>query len=107
MKKRKQPAENKKKEKEAKSQAKKEKQDDWLFFLISKNLIQLLPDLIYGLHPVIPRHLSKNKKQDDFIFQNDFYNLLQFILNIFVETVIGDLGLKKSVQSKGKSVSRK
>ena len=39
--------ENKKKGKEAKSQARKEKQDDQLFFLVSKDLMRLGPDLIY------------------------------------------------------------
>ncbi len=105
--KRKQLAENKKKEKEAKSQARKEKQDDWLFFLVSKDLIRLRPALIYGPNPVTPRPLPKNKKQDDSIFQNAFYDLLQIIPDIFEETVIGDLGSKTSARDKRKDVSRK
>ncbi len=60
--KRKRLAENKQKEKEAKSQARKEKQDDRLFFLVSKDLMRLGPDLIYGPNPVTPPLLPKNKK---------------------------------------------
>ena len=52
--KRSQLAENKKKEKEAKSQTKKKKQVDRLFFLVSKDLMRLEPDLIYELNCVIP-----------------------------------------------------
>ena len=100
-------AESKKKEKEAKSQAKKEKQDDRLFFLVSKDLMRLGPDLIYGPNPVISCLLPKNKKRDDSIFQNAFYGLLQITPDIFAEPVIGNLGSKKSVQSKGKGISRR
>ncbi len=47
-------AENKKKEKEAQSQAGEKKQDDRLFFQISKDLMRLGPDLIYEPNPVTP-----------------------------------------------------
>ena len=47
--KRRQLAENKKKEKEARSQVRKEKQNDRLFFQVSKDLIRFEPDLIYVL----------------------------------------------------------
>ena len=49
MEKRRQPAENKKKEKEARSQVRKEKQNDRLFFQVSKDLMRFEPepDLIY------------------------------------------------------------
>ena len=100
-------AENKKKEKEAKSQARKEKQDDRLFFLVSKDLMRLGPDLIYGPNPVTPQPLPKNKKQDGSIFQNAFYNLLQITPDIFEETVIGDLRSKTSARDKRKGVSRR
>ena len=100
-------AENKKKEKEAKSQAKKGKQDDRLFFLVSNDLMRLGPELICGPKPVTPCLLPKNKKRDDSIFQNAFYDLLQITPDIFAEPVISDLGSKKSVRSKGKGVSRK
>ncbi len=50
--KRRRVAENKKKEKEAKSKARKKKPDDRLFFLVSKDLMRLGPDLIYGPNPV-------------------------------------------------------
>ena len=49
MEKRRQLAENKKKEKEARSQVRKEKQNDRLFFQVSKDLIRFEPDLIYVL----------------------------------------------------------
>ena len=49
--KRRQLAENKKKEKEAKSQAKKEKQHDRFFLLVSKDLMRLGLGLIYGPNP--------------------------------------------------------
>ncbi len=100
-------AENKKKEKEAKSQARIEKQDDRLFFLVSKDLMRLGPDLIYGPNPITPRLLPKNKKQDDSIFQNAFYDLLQITPDIFEETIIDDLGSKTSARDKRKCVSRK
>ena len=45
--KRRQPAENKKKDKEAGSQVRKEKQNDRLFFQVSKDLIRFELDLIY------------------------------------------------------------
>lgn len=61
-------------EKEAKSQVRKQKQDNRLFFLVSKDLMQLL---VYGLNPITPRPLPKNKKRDDSIFQDVFYDLLQ------------------------------
>ncbi len=100
-------AENKKKGKEAKSKAGKEKQNDRLFFLVSKDLIQLGLDLIYGTNPVTSRPLPKNKKQDNSIFQNAFYDLLQITTDIFEDTVIGDLGSKTSTWDKRKDVSRR
>ena len=45
--KRRQLAENKKKEKDARSQVRKEKQNDRLFFQVSKDLMRFEPDLIY------------------------------------------------------------
>ncbi len=45
---RRQLAENKKKDKEAKQSAQKEKQDNCCFLQASKDLRQLGPDLIYG-----------------------------------------------------------
>ncbi len=107
MEKRKRLAENKKKEKEAKSQAKKEKRDDRLFFLVSRDLMRLGPDLIYRPNPVTPRPLLKNKKQNDSIFQTAFYDFLQMTSDNFEEIVIGDLGSKTSAQDKRKDISRK
>lgn len=72
-------------EKEAKSQVRKEEQDNRLFFLVSKDLIQLL---VYGLNPITPRPLPKNKKRDDSIFINVFYDL-EITPDIYAETVIG------------------
>ena len=100
--KRRQLVENKKREKEAKVEARKQKQDDRL----SKDLMRLGPDLIYGPNLVAPRSLSKNKKRDDAIFQDAFQDLLQISPNIFEETISGDLGLRIPTQNKGKGVSR-
>ena len=105
--KRKQLAENKKREKEAKVEVRKQKQDDWFFFQVSKELMRLGLDLIYGLNLVISQSLPRNKKQDDSIFRDAFQDFLQISPNIFEETVLGDPGLKLLVQNKGKSVSRK
>ena len=105
--KRRELADSKKKEKEAKSQAKKEKQDDRVFSLVLKDLIRLGPDLIYGSSPVSPRLLQKNKKRDDSIFQNAFHELLQITPDIFAETVTGDPKSKTSIQTKGKGPSKK
>ena len=93
--KRRQLAENKKKEKEARSQVRKEKQNYRLFSQVSKDLMRLGPDLIYGPDLVTARSLPKNKKRDDSIFQNAFHDLLQITTHIFEETVEGDLGFKK------------
>ena len=49
--KRRQLVESKKREKETKSQSRKEKQNDQLFLLISKDLMQLSPCLIYKPNP--------------------------------------------------------
>lgn len=62
MEKRRQLVEDKKKDKKAKLQAKKQKQDDRFFFQISKNLIGLEPDLIYGSNLVTVFLLPRNKK---------------------------------------------
>ncbi len=105
--KRKQLAENKKREKEAKVEVRKQKQDDWFFFQVSKELMRLGLDLIYGLNLVISQSLPRNKKQNDSIFRDAFQDFLQISPNIFEETVLGDPGLKLLVQNKGKSVSRK
>ena len=105
--KRRELADNKKREKEAKSQAKKEKQDDRVFSLVLKDLMRLGPDLIYGSSLVSPRLLQKNKKRDDSIFQNAFYDLLQITPDIFAETVTGDSKSKTSIQTKGKGVLKK
>ena len=105
--KRRQLAENKKKEKEARSQVRKEKQNDRLFSQVSKDLMRLGPDLIYGPYLVTSRSLPKNKQRDDSIFQNAFHDLLHIIPHIFEETVEGDLGFKKTALNKGKCISRK
>lgn len=105
--KRRQLAENKKREKEAKVEARKQKQDDRFFFQVSKDLMRLGPDLIYGPNLVAPRSLPKNKKRDDSIVQDAFQDLLQISPNIFEETIPGNLGLKITAQNKGKGVSRK
>lgn len=79
---RRQQAKNKQKKEKTKLQARNKKQNDWLFFLISKDLMQL------GPNSVIPHLLPKNKNVNNFLFQNTFYKLLQIIPDIFAEIVI-------------------
>lgn len=50
-------ANNKRKEKEIKLQAKEKKQDNQVFSLLLKNLIGLGPDLIYKSNSISPRLL--------------------------------------------------
>ncbi len=66
--KRRQLAENKKREKKAKVEARKQKPNDQFFFQVSNDLMRVALDLIYGLNLVIPQSLPKNKKRDDSIF---------------------------------------
>ena len=68
--KKKQLAENKRKDKEVKKLAQKEKQANRYFLQISKNLMQLGSDLIYGPNSLIllkktknPGSLARNKKR--------------------------------------------
>lgn len=70
--------------------------------MVSKDLMRLGPDLIYGSNPVTPCLLPKNKKQDDSIFKNAFYDLCQITPDIFAETILGDPDSKTSVRAKGK-----
>ena len=79
IKKRNQLAENEEKDKEAKRLAQKEKQDDRYFLQVSKNLMRLGPDLIYGPNPPISskntENLSsstRNKKHDNQVLTNAF-----------------------------------
>ena len=87
---RRQLAENKRKDKEAKKLTQKQKQDNQYFFQISKILIQLGLDLIYGFNPLISSKNTKtsststrNKKREDQALINAFQDLLQIGPNIF------------------------
>ncbi len=78
--KRRRPAENKKKEKEAKSQARKKKQDDQLFFMVSKGLMRLGPDLIYGPNPDIYRKI----RNETILFFKTLFTIFFILHQIFL-----------------------
>ncbi len=80
---RRQLAENKRKDKEAKKLAQKERQDDRYFLQVSKTLMRLGPDLIYGPNPPISSKNTKtlgtsarNKKHEDQGLINAFQDLI-------------------------------
>lgn len=85
IKERRQLAENKRKYKEAKSWRK--KKNNQYFFQLSKNLMRLRPDPIYGLNHHIPSKNTKNpgsptrnKKLEDKVLINTFQDLLRIEL---------------------------
>ena len=111
---RRQLAENKKRDKEAKKLAQKEKQDDRYFLQVSKTLMRLGPDLIYGSNPSISSKNTKtsgtsarNKKREDQALINAFQDLLRIEPDIFKELDLDDLVSNTTIQNKGKGISRK
>ena len=111
---RRQLAENKKKDKEAKKLAQKEKQDNRYFFQASKDLIRLGPDLVYGPNPSVslkntknPGSSARNKKRGDSILVNAFQDLLQIEPDLFEDLVLDDLVSYTPAQNKGRGVSRR
>ncbi len=112
---RKQLAENKKKDKEAKQSAQKEKQDNRYFFQASKDLIRLGPYWIYGPNPSVsskitqsPGLSAQNKKHGDSIFINALQDHLQIEPDLFEDLVLDDLVSYTPAQNKEKGVfSRK
>ena len=106
---RRQLAENKKKDKEAKQLAQKEKQDNCHFFQASKNLMRLGPDLVYGPNPSIsskntknPNSSARNKIVGDSVLKNAFQDLLQIEPDLFEDLVLDDPVSYMPAQNKGK-----
>lgn len=111
-------AEKKKKDKEAKAEEKRQKQENRDFLVVTKNLMRLGPDLIYGpKHPPSTTLSSKNttggisstrnKKRTNPIDTTAFQELLQISPDIFEEFVLDDLVSKKPVPVKEKGVSKR
>ena len=86
---------------------KKHKQDDHFFFQVSKNLMQLGLDLVYGPNLITICSQTKNKKRNDFTFLQAFQDLLQIAPDIFEKTFLEDLVPNTPIQNKGKGVSRR
>ena len=112
--KKRQLAENKEKDKEAKRLAQKEKQDDRYFLQVSKNLMRLGPDLIYGPNPPISskntENLSsstRNKKHDNQVLTNAFQDLLRIEPDVFEELVLDGLVSNTLIQNKGKGIPKR
>lgn len=80
-------------------EARKQKQDDQVFFRVSNNLMRLGPNLIYGPNRGIRRSLPQSKKRDDSIFRDAFEGLLQITPDTFKETAVSGLGLKISTKN--------
>ncbi len=110
---RRQLAENKRKDKEAKKLAQKERQDDRYFFQVSKTLMPLGPDLIYGPNLISSKNIktsgtsARNKKREDQALINAFQDFIQIEPDIFEELDLDDLVSNTPIQNKGKGVSRK
>ena len=111
---RRQLVENKREAKETKKLAQKEKQDDRYFLQVSKNLMRLGPDLIYGPNPSIsskntknPGSSTRNKKHDDHVLINAFQDLLQIEPDVFEELVLDDLVPNTPIQIKGKGIPKR
>ena len=111
---RRQVVENKRKDKEAKKLAQKEKQDDRYFLQVSKNLLRLGPDLIYGPKPLISSKNTKNsgssarnKKREDQSLMNAFQDLLRIGPDVFEELVSDDLVLNTPIRNKEKGLPRR
>ncbi len=113
-KKRKQLAENKEKDKEAKQLAQKEKQDDRYFLQVSKNLMRLGPDLIFGLNPLISSKntenfssSTRNKKHNNQVLTNAFQDLLCIEPDVFEELVLDGLVSNTLIQNKEKCIPKR
>ncbi len=111
---RRQLAENKKKDKEAKQSAQKEKQDNCYFLQASKDLMPIGPDLIYKPNPSVfskntqsPSPSAQNKKRGDSTFMNTFQHLLQMEPDLFEDLVLDDQASYTPAQNKGKGVFQK
>ena len=112
--KRRQLAENKEKDREAKRLAQKEKQDDRYFLQVSKNLMRLGPDLIYGPNPPISSKntenissSTRNKKYDNQVLANAFQDLLRIEPDVFEELVLDGPVSNTVMQNKGKGIPKR
>ncbi len=112
--KRKQLVENKEKDKEAKLLAHKEKQDDRYFLQVSKNLMRLGPDLIYGPNsPIFSKNIknlsssTRNKKYDNQVSTNAFQDLFCIEPDIFEELVLDGLVSNTLIQNKEKGIPKR
>lgn len=106
--------ENKEKDKEAKQLAQKEKQDDRYFFQISKNLMRLGPDLIYGPNPPISSKNTENlssstryKIYDNQVLANAFQDLLCIEPDVFEELVLDGPVSNTVIQNRGKGIPKR
>ena len=75
-----------------------ERQANRYFLQVSKNLMRLGPDLIYGPNPSIsskntknPDSLARNKKFKDQALINTFQDLLRIKPDVFEELVLDNL----------------
>ncbi len=112
--KRRQLAENKEKDKKAKRLVQKEKQDNRYFLQVSKNLMRLGLDLIYGPNsPIFSKNTenlsfsTRNKKHDNQVFTNAFQELLCIELDVFKELVLDGLISNTLIQNKRKGIPQK
>ncbi len=94
--------------------AQKEKQDDRYFLQVSKSLMRLGLDLIYGPNPPIsskntknPGFSTRNKKHNDEILTRVFQDLLRIKPDVFEELVSDDLVSNTPIQNKGKGIPTK
>ena len=106
-------AENKKKDKEAKQSVQKDKQNSRYFLQVSRDLMRLGPDLIYGSKPLVsskntktPSSSARNKNRGDSSLINAFHDLLQIEQDLFEDFILDDPVSYTPAQNKGKGVSR-
>ena len=111
---RRQLAENKKKNKEAKQSAQKEKQDNYYFIQVSRDFMRLRPDLVYRFNPSVsskntknPGSSARNRKDRDSTLINAFYDLLQIEPDLFEDLILDDPVSYTPAQNKGKGVPRR
>ena len=116
--KRRELAEEKKRDKEAKIEEKRQKQGNREFVTVTKSLMRLGPDLLYGpISSSTSVSSSKNttggisstrhKNRNDLIVTSAFRDLLQISPDIFQEFDLDDLVSKKSALAKEKGVSKR
>ena len=116
--KRRELAEEKKRDKEAKIEEKRQKQRYRDFFAVTKSLMRLGPDLLYGPIPsssTVPSSKNttggisstRHKNRNDLIVTSAFRDLLQISPDIFQEFDLDNLVSKKPVLAKEKGVSKR